>query len=359
MTNTQTKSDIQKHRNDNQILRLRMVLGLPGYAVYTMLSEKLDEEGGTLAADYYALAFDFHADAQLVKQVAEDFALFALSPDGKTIQSIDDETNQSIGDETIQSIGDETIQTTDSDYSSNSAATTTTVATPAAKQTATAATTTTLSKQNNLANSPSNPDKRKEENKETEILPLHPHKEKENKKETENNNNKEEKKGENRKNDKQADNPRFHDKPTTANQPEQTTNKENCATTPSAPPTPTANNETLIPATAATEWGYKPPRKLTEQEIDDFCRNFCEYWNRMIQANNSRLRPIFVVDKTRRQRLASLRQNFTTLQIAYFVGRAVRSPFLNARKGNLTKPADLNWMLSSEERIVKIIEGNM
>lgn len=218
-------------RNDGEAVRLRMVCGLAGYAVYVMLEEKLAEAGGSVAADYYALGYDFHADAALVKQVAEDFGLFALSPDGKTL-------------------------------------------------------------------------KRKEQNKETESLPLDPHKEKENKKETENSNNK------NNKEKKGAEKQKAQD-------------------------------------------------EYSEADIDKFCETFKNYWNETLKQHNSRLRPICVIDATRRARLANLRRHFNGDQIYYFVHRAAISPYLNARKGNLTKPADLNWMLATDERIVKIIEGSL
>lgn len=256
MTNNKNTDNAVMGRNSDGVLRLRMVCGLAGYAVYVMLGEKLNEEGGSIPADYFAIAFDFHADAGLVKQVAEDFGLFSLSSDGKTI-------------------------------------------------------------------------KRKEENKETEKLPLDPLKEKENKKETENN--REEKK-------KKAEDEKLTD---------------------SAEPAATDVDKKDEQKDDKSKDDNKPKRKYTEAEIDKFCADFQAYWNEIMKWANSRLRPIAVIDKTRRARLAFMRRRFTGKQINSFIYNAARSPFLNARNGQLRQPADINWMLASEERIVKIIEGNL
>ncbi len=239
MKNNKNTENAIMGRNAEGVLRLRMVCGLVGYAVYVMLEEKLNEEGGTIAADYFALGFDFHADAKLVKQVAEDFGLFTVSDDGKTL-------------------------------------------------------------------------KRKEETKETEKVPLNLLKEKENKKETERGRAEEKNKGDEKiKNDKDDSD--------------------------------------------SSEEG----KKYSDAQIDKFCSNFQKFWNETLKKTNSRLRPISIIDKTRRARLSYLRRRFTDEQIYYFAYRAAMSPFLNARKGRLNQPADINWMLASEERIVKIIEGNL
>lgn len=239
MTNNKNTDNAFMGRNADGILRLRMVCGLAGYAVYVMLEEKMNEEGGTLAADYFALAFDFHADAALVKQVAEEFGLFNVSDDGKTL-------------------------------------------------------------------------KRKEEKKETEKVPRHPLKEKENKKETERGREEEKKKADEKIKSDNDD------------------------------------------SDASVEG-----KKYSDSQIDKFCTNFQKFWNETLAKTNSRLRPITIIDRTRRTRLSYLRRRFSDQQIYYFAYRAALSPFLNARNGRLNQPADINWMLASEERIVKIIEGNL
>ena len=96
-----------------------------------------------------------------------------------------------------------------------------------------------------------------------------------------------------------------------------------------------------------------------EARIESFLAYFSDYWNSVLTSTNSRLRPIRVVNGERRKRLVRLRQNYTDEEISRFVFRAANSPYLNARDGRLRQPADLNWMLSTDDRIVKIIEGNM
>lgn len=70
-------------RNDEKLVRLRMRHGAAGYGVYFMLLERLREEADYKSVkDYDMLAFDFRADASLIKSVVEDFGLFAFTPDG-------------------------------------------------------------------------------------------------------------------------------------------------------------------------------------------------------------------------------------------------------------------------------------
>lgn len=96
-----------------------------------------------------------------------------------------------------------------------------------------------------------------------------------------------------------------------------------------------------------------------EQRLDNFCRSFCDYWNKAIEVYNSRLRPIRLIQSQRRERLASLRGKYSDREISRFVKQAATSPYLNARDGRLSQPADLNWLLATDDRIVKVIEGNL
>lgn len=97
----------------------------------------------------------------------------------------------------------------------------------------------------------------------------------------------------------------------------------------------------------------------SEQRLDNFCRSFCDYWNKAIEVYNSRLRPIRLIQGQRRERLASLRGKYSDREISRFVKQAATSPYLNARDGRLSQPADLNWLLATDDRIVKVIEGNL
>lgn len=75
-------------RNDSKIIALRMQLGAEGYGIYFMVIERLREEAGyTSVKDYNMIAFDLRVDASLVKQVVEDFGLFAFTENGECFYS--------------------------------------------------------------------------------------------------------------------------------------------------------------------------------------------------------------------------------------------------------------------------------
>ena len=96
-----------------------------------------------------------------------------------------------------------------------------------------------------------------------------------------------------------------------------------------------------------------------EETDKAFCRRFLRYWNESIRRSGSRLKPVCILSAQRRRHLERLRRVYDSNQIAWLVWKACRSPYLNARDGRLRQPADLDWMLASDERIVKIIEGNL
>lgn len=97
----------------------------------------------------------------------------------------------------------------------------------------------------------------------------------------------------------------------------------------------------------------------TENDGNVFCRKFQDYWNKCVRQSGSRLKPVSILSASRRRQLERLRRQYDGQQIAWLVWRACHSPYLNARDGRLRQPADLDWMLATDERIVKIIEGNM
>lgn len=75
-------------RNSEELLKIRMELGLSGYAVYFMLLERLREENSYMSIkDYNIIAFDLHCDASLIKKVVENFGLFVFTEDGKYFYS--------------------------------------------------------------------------------------------------------------------------------------------------------------------------------------------------------------------------------------------------------------------------------
>lgn len=67
-------------RNSAKLIKLRMGLGLEGYAIYFMILERLREaKDYKSSTDYDMLAFDFRTDSEKVKKVVEDYSLFSLS----------------------------------------------------------------------------------------------------------------------------------------------------------------------------------------------------------------------------------------------------------------------------------------
>ena len=69
-------------RNDQKMVALRMKLGASGYGIYWMIAEKITGEGGRIARDYEALAWEFHVPAKEIKAVVEDHGCF-YDADGK------------------------------------------------------------------------------------------------------------------------------------------------------------------------------------------------------------------------------------------------------------------------------------
>lgn len=317
---------IAASRNDDRILKLRMDHGIEGYAVYHMLIEKIAESARCEYAidDYKVLAFDFRVDEQLVKCVAEDYHLFCFN-DGRLSLNPSDMPDDA-GEEDCEEDGGDCLTTTESPYTGTSA---------------------TVSAQK----------------KEKENLPLHPLKEKDKEKEraeekrkslAEDNGGEDDSKlttTENKSSDSPDKGEKDSDKSSGTEKP---TNAENVEAT-------GANeNDGSVVTTGSHSKGSTPSAAGSkEARIESFLAYFSNYWNSVLTSTNSRLRPIRVVNGERRKRLVRLRQNYTDEEISRFVFRAANSPYLNARDGRLRQPADLNWMLSTDDRIVKIIEGNM
>lgn len=321
---------IAASRNDDRIMKLRMDHGIEGYAVYHMLMEKITESDRCEYAidDYKVLAFDFRVDEQLVKCVAEDYHLFCfndgrLSPNPSDMQA---DTGEEDGEENSEEDRSDCLTTKERPYTGTSA-------TVAAQK------------------------------KEKENLPLHPLKEKD----------KEKERAEKKRNSLAEDNGGEDDsKLTTAenkisdsldkgeNDSDKSSGTEKLANAENAETTGANENGGSVVTTSSHSKGSTPQAAGSkETRIESFLAYFSNYWNSVLTSTNSRLRPIRVVNGERRKRLVRLRQNYTDEEISRFVFRAANSPYLNARDGRLRQPADLNWMLSTDDRIVKIIEGNM
>lgn len=328
---------IAASRNDDRILKLRMDHGIEGYAVYHMLMEKIAESDRCEYAidDYKVLAFDFRVDEQLVKCVAEDYHLFCFNDGRLSLNPNDmpDDTGEEDSKEDVEEGGNDCPTASERPHTGTSAM---------------------VSAQK----------------KEKENLPLHPLKEKDKEKERA-----EEKRisltvdngGEDDSNLKTSEN-KASDSPdkgeNDSDKGEKDCNKGSVtkkATTKENAEASAANEDgSCVNTTSSHSKGSTPSAAGgKEARIESFLAYFSNYWNSVLTSTNSRLRPIRVVNGERRKRLVRLRQNYTDEEISRFVFRAANSPYLNARDGRLRQPADLNWMLSTDDRIVKIIEGNM
>lgn len=317
---------IAASRNDDRILKLRMDHGIEGYAVYHMLMEKIAESDRCEYAidDYKVLAFDFRVDEQLVKCVAEDYHLFCFN-DGHLSPNLCD-MQADTGEEDDEEDGNDCTTASESPYTGTSA---------------------TVSAQK----------------KEKENLPLHPLKEKDKEKErakkkrnslAEDNGGEDDSKlttAENKISDSPDKGENDSDKSSGTEKPANAENAEAAEAN--------ENDGSVVLHSSHSKESTPQAAGSKERRIESFLAYFSNYWNSVLTSTNSRLRPIRVVNGERRKRLVRLRQNYTDEEISRFVFRAANSPYLNARDGRLRQPADLNWMLSTDDRIVKIIEGNM
>ena len=328
---------IAASRNDDRILKLRMDHGIEGYAVYHMLMEKIAESDRCEYAidDYKVLAFDFRVDEQLVKCVAEDYHLFCLNDGHLSLNpsEMPADAGEEDSEEDVEEDGNGCTTASERPYTGTSA---------------------TVSVQK----------------KEKENLPLHPLKEKDKEKERaeeKRNSLAEDNGGENdsnlkttKKNASDSPQTQSHD----CDKGEKDCNKgsgtKKSATKENAEASAANEDGGCVNTTSSHSKGSTPSAAGSkEARIESFLAYFSNYWNSVLTSTNSRLRPIRVVNGERRKRLVRLRQNYTDEEISRFVFRAANSPYLNARDGRLRQPADLNWMLSTDDRIVKIIEGNM
>lgn len=258
------------NRNDLHLMRLRMDMGLKGYAIYCLIREFLMERGGSCpTADYSLMAFDFRAEEDDVRRVAEGYSLFTLQGGMISILSAsDDNANMADGERS------ETPVNPDSSA-------------PEGERRITKRIT------------------KRQEKKGKENSPLHPLIRKDKEKDRE------------------------------------------------------ERKEILASCNSGETASGSDGANAGSDDNSAFYARFRRYWNLLIERMGSRLRPISIMNASRRRQLDKLRLGYTDNQISWFVYHACSSPYLNARDGRLKQPADLNWMLLSDDRIVKIIEGNL
>ena len=292
MNNILTINTKPTSRNDARLMSLRRNLGLEGYAVYAMLEEALAEGGGCIEADYALLAFDFRTEEEMVRSVAEDYALFRV--DGGRLMLLADAADAELrrkrseaGRKGMCSRWNKRRDITNDNK---------TITTGGEKK-----------EKENLPPTPpiKEKDKEKTEEEKKEISALE---------------------------NKQA----F---------------PSDGRNVPSDDDKDSANHADSKSSVADAD--------SKSSDADRFCLRFRNYWNDCIRRADSRLKPISILNASRRRQLERLRRDYDSTQISWLVWRACNSPYLNARDGRLRRPADLDWMLASDSRIVKIIEGNL
>lgn len=75
-------------RQDEKLLALRLRLGWEGYGLYWGIIEILRDRADHMGSkDYNEIAFELRVSAGLIKQIVEDFGLFAFADDGKRFYS--------------------------------------------------------------------------------------------------------------------------------------------------------------------------------------------------------------------------------------------------------------------------------
>lgn len=94
MSSTKTQQPYFPHyansRNEDSMIRLRMVHGVAGYGVYHMLLERLRmSENYQCELDYDVLCWDLNCCEQLIRSVIYDFGLFEIVCDGQKFQSME------------------------------------------------------------------------------------------------------------------------------------------------------------------------------------------------------------------------------------------------------------------------------
>lgn len=78
-------------RNEENIIALRMEMGIEGYGIYFSILEILASNPDykfKKDKDYSMIAYDLHVEPNKVKRVVEDFNLFEFSEDGEFFYSI-------------------------------------------------------------------------------------------------------------------------------------------------------------------------------------------------------------------------------------------------------------------------------
>lgn len=75
-------------RNSDKLIPVRMKYGAEGYGIYFMILERLRDENNYMSVvDYNVIAFDLRVDTSKVKDIVENFGLFAFTENGECFYS--------------------------------------------------------------------------------------------------------------------------------------------------------------------------------------------------------------------------------------------------------------------------------
>lgn len=75
-------------RNSDKLIPVRMKYGAEGYGIYFMILERLRDENNYMSVvDYNVIAFDLRVDTSKVKDIVENFGLFAFTEKGECFYS--------------------------------------------------------------------------------------------------------------------------------------------------------------------------------------------------------------------------------------------------------------------------------
>lgn len=75
-------------RNSDKLIPVRMKYGAEGYGIYFMILERLRDENNYMSVvDYNVIAFDLRVDTSKVKDIVENFGLFAFTKNSECFYS--------------------------------------------------------------------------------------------------------------------------------------------------------------------------------------------------------------------------------------------------------------------------------
>lgn len=92
--------------------------------------------------------------------------------------------------------------------------------------------------------------------------------------------------------------------------------------------------------------------------INEKCIKTFNFFNEMTKYYNSSIRPVKVLNDSRRIKLESIIRSFSSEQIATAIKNAMTSDYLNGRTSRRTVPADFDWIFQANN-FTRIYEGSI